>query len=276
MVEKVYGIRKYTCSDKTKRPQKNPLDLKKLEKRNSSQRRLYITLDNIEEIFSQNDDKYPVCYDLIFNTIQGKVTKYFNTRSYDRKKELSYDCMNVLYSTLKRKLLRLKDNQGLLNPPPVLFFYLSQFFRYIDLVVFSVVHYGTIDTKYMIQEPDDFKTDDVLNEAVSDYFEDEENIYSTEDKDTLDAVDKNDYSTDLDDIEYIFDDNSYKIKNCIETNSLIDDKEKKVLLKVYKNAYSLFGSNSLTKREVEILDSIKQRLLSEPELLKDLEEILHA
>ena len=45
MSDTTYGVRSYTCSDKTKRPVKKKMDNEKLEKRNSSQRRLYITLD---------------------------------------------------------------------------------------------------------------------------------------------------------------------------------------------------------------------------------------
>ena len=51
MVETSFGIRNYTCSDRTKRPSKSKIDLEKVEKRNTNQRRLYITLDNIDEIF---------------------------------------------------------------------------------------------------------------------------------------------------------------------------------------------------------------------------------
>ena len=263
-----YGVRSYTCSDKTKRPQKKQVDQAKLEKRNSQQRRLYINLDNIDEIFSQNEDKYPVCYDLIFNTIQGKVTKYFNGRSYDRKKELSYDCINVLYSTLKRKLLRMKDNQGLLNPPPVLFFYLSQFFRYIDLVVYSVVHFGAMDLKYIVQEPEDFNTDDILQDQnlyFDDFLTNQLNNNQSEEK-----------LIDQEDLEINLEDNSNHIKQCIENNKFLNEKEKNVLLKIYKNSYSIFGCNLLTKRDNEILTSIQNRIKEEPELLKDLEEILDA
>ena len=268
MVETSYGVRKYTCSDKTKRPQKTKIDAAKIEKRNTSQRRLYITLDNIDEIFSENDDKYPVCYSMIFNLIQGKVTKYFDTHSYDRKKELSYDTMNVLYSTLKRKLLRLKDQQGLLNPPPVLFFYLSQFFRYIELVVFSVVHYGTIDTKYLVQEPENFKTDDVALDSFN--YETQDDLLS---KDSfIESYDNDIYSKELMDTLTV---NSDKIKTCIETNKKITEQERGVLLKIYKNSYSEFGSSSLTKRETEILDSIQKRLKEDPKLLSDLKEILN-
>jgi len=268
MVQTAYGVRKYTCSDKTKRPQKTKVDMAKLEKRNANQRRLYITLENIDEIFSENDDKYPVCYALIFNLIQGKVTKYFNTRSYDRKKELSYDCMCVLYSTLKRKLLRLKDQQGLLNPKPVLFFYLSQFWRYIDLVVYSIVHFGTQDLKYIVQEPDSFKTDDVLfdNLINQDDLLREDSFLETESKDFTISQEVDEELTN----------NSEFIKKSIENNTLLSDKEKNVLLKVYKNAYSEFGCTSLTKRDNEILASIQERLQKDPNLLKDLEEILNA
>lgn len=267
MAETFYGVRSYTCSEKTKRPQKTKTDLEKIEKRNSNQRKLFITLENIDEIFSANE-RWPVCHDMIFNLIQGKVTKYFSTRSYDRKKELSYDCMCVLYSTLKRKLLRMKDNQGLLNPPPVLFFYLSQFFRYVDLVVYSIVHFGTQDLKYLVQEPENFKTDEILFD----------NLYNQDD-----LLNSNSF-LDISEDEYIpqsqVDDeltsNASNIKKCIEMNASLNDKEKGVLLKIYKNAYSDFGCNSLTKRDTDILNSIKQRLENDPDLLKDLEDILNA
>ena len=266
MKDTIYGVRSYTCSDKTKRPVKKKIDSEKLEKRNSSQRRLYITLDNIDEIFSDNE-KWPVCHDLIFNLIQGKVTKYFNTRSYDRKKELSYDCMCVLYSTLKRKLLRMKDNEELSNIPPSLFFYLSQFFRYIDLVVYSVVHYGTQDVKYLVQEPENFKTDEVLSEYVN-----QDDLLNTDN-----FIDQEDDEFNISDkIEESLEDKSNFIKTSIEHNNNLTDKEKNVLLKIYKNAYSEFGCNTMTKRDNEILQSIQKRLLNEPNLLKDLEVILNA
>lgn len=268
MVDTIYGVRKYTCSDKTKRPQKGKQNLEKLEKRNSTQRRLYITLDNIDDIFSANDDRYPVCYDLIFNTIQGKVTKYFNGRSYDRKKELSYDCMNVLYSTLKRKLLRMKDNQGLLNPPPVLFFYLSQFFRYIDLVVYSIVHFGSLDLKYIVQEPENFNTEDVLQDQTF-YFDDLLND-ETSNKCFEESM------IEPESIELDSQDNSDNIKHSIENNKYLNEKEKNILLKIYRNSYSTFGCSLLTKRDNEILISIQKRLQEQPDLLKDLEEILYA
>lgn len=272
MAETVYGIRKYTCSEKTKRPQKNPLDVKKIEKRNSRQKSLYITLENIDEMFS-NNERWPICYDLLFNLIQGKVTKYFNTRSYDRKKELSYDCMNVLYSSLKRKLLRLKDNQGLLNPEPTLHFYLSQFFRFVELVVYSVYYHGTKDIKYIIQEPENFKTDDVLNNFNYDSLD---NFMLNDKFDT--CLENNEFneSENFINIDENLNNNSDKIKKCIEQQSNINNKEKSLLLKLYKNAYSIFGSNNLTKRDLEILDSIKERLNNDPNLLKDLEDILNA
>ena len=162
----------------------------------------------------------------------------------------------------------MKDNQGLLNPPPVLFFYLSQFFRYIDLVVYSVVHFGAMDLKYMIQEPENFNTDDVLQDQNI-YFDDllsnqllneslEENMIEAES------------------LETELQDNSEHIKYCIENNKFLNEKEKNVLLKIYKNSYSAFGCNLLTKRDNDVLISIQKRLQQEPNLLKDLEEILYA
>lgn len=246
MSEKInYGIRNYTNSEKTKRPQKNCVSEEVLKKRNSYQKRLYITLDNIDEIFSNNQEKHPICYDMIFNLIQGKVTKYFNTRNYDRKKELSYDCINRLYSVLKRKLLSIKDSQCENDAPPVLFFYLSQFFRYVDLLVYSTVFFGIQDQKYLVQEPELFNTEDVLNEN---YIVSDENI--------------------------VYEDKSEKIKNFIDSCKEIDAKEKKLLLKIYKNSYSLFGG-SLSKKDNEYLSALKQKMIDNPNLLKELEEICY-
>lgn len=245
-----FGIRAYTTSEKTKRPQKTKLDEAKLQKRNSNQKRLYITLENIDEIFSNNNDKFPVCYDLIFNTIQGKVTKFFNTRNYDRKKELSYDCINYFYSVLKRKLLKKQQEEP--KQKPVLFFYLSQFFRYIELVVFSVTVYGTRDQKIMVQQPDEFDTDDVFNEETVEYDE-----YFVENMD--------------DNIV----DNSESIKMAIENNKFLLDKEKNLLFKIYKSAYSPISNYTLNKKDSELLVALQERMKREPELLKDLEVILN-
>ena len=261
MVETTFGIRNYTVSEKTKRPQKSPQDLEKIEKRNSNQQRLYINLQNIDEIFS-DQEKYPVCYSLIFNTIQGKVTKYFNTRSFDRKKEVSYDCINRLYSILKRKLLKQRDTV----PNPTLFFYLSQFFRYIDLLVYSTVFYDTQDYKFFVQEPEDFKTEEVLasQENQINYNEepdDDKQEFSLSGYYEENALDK---------------DSSEDIKHCIENNTKLDNKEKSLLLKLYKKAYSQMANLSLTKKEEELLSTIRFRLDYEPELLDNLEEILDA
>lgn len=244
-----FGVRTYTTSEKTKRPQKVKLDDTKLQKRNANQKRLYITLDNIDEIFSNNEDKFPVCYDLIFNTIQGKVTKFFNTRNYDRKKELSYDCINYLYSVLKRKLIKMQQSNP--NQKPTLFFYLSQFFRYIELVVYSVTFYGTRDQKIMVQQPEEFDTDEVYNEETVEY-----------DEYFVETIDDNT-------------DNSELIKQAIENNSFLLDKEKNLLFKIYKNAYSPTSNYVLNKKDSELLVALQERMKKEPELLKDLEAILN-
>ena len=272
MAEAAFGIRSYTCSNKTKRPSKSKIDLEKVEKRNTNQKRLYITLDNIDEIFS-NNETYPVCYALIFNTIQGKVTKYFKTRSYDRKKEVSYDCMNRLYSILKRKLLQQKET----IPNPTLFFYLSQFFRYIDLLVYGTVYYDTHDYKIMVQEPENFKTEDVLNKSEYYLNDDVYNIIENKSKnlDNSENLDNelNNYLISSEDIQ---EDISNNIKQCIEDNKKLDNKEKNILLKLYKKAYSPFSFDcSLTKRESEILNTLQFRLEYEPDLLNNLEEILN-
>lgn len=256
MVKVENGIRVYTTSEKTKRPQKIALDQEKIEKRNTQQRKLYITLQNIDEIFSQNDDKYPICHDFIFNLIQGKVTKYFNVRSYDRKKEVSYDCLNRLYSILKRKLLKKAET----TQYPCIFFYLSQFYRYVDLLVYSTIFYETQDYKHIVQEPENFKTDEVLLDDQQDTQYDN------------DIEDYQKYYKNIDD-EVV--DNSEKIKFSIENNNLLEPKEKNVLLKLYKKAYTPISNFSLTKKEIEILTTLQFRYEYEPELLKDLEEILN-
>lgn len=268
MGESSFGIREYTCSEKTKRPQKVKIESEKLEKRNSRQRKLYITLDNIDEIFSNNDDKWPVCYNMIFNLIQGKVTKYFKTRSYDRKKEISYDCINRLYSIFKRKLL----SQSKQVSNPCLFFYLSQFWRYVDLLVFSTVFYGTMDYKYFVQEPEEFKTEEVINEEqIQDQYNynEDENISHTNSSNN-----ECDYYSTSEDIS--LEDNSENIKLSIEKNLKLDNKEKLFLLKLYKKAYQPLSNFNLTKKEDQILQNLQNRMKDDPELLKDLEEILNA
>lgn len=265
MVTTSYGVRNYTTSEKTKRAKKIKLDEnlteeerenqlkeildkknKEIEKRNNTQKRLYITLENIDEIFSNNDN-FPVNYDFIFNLIQGKVTKFFKTRNYDRKKEVSYDAMNRLYSALKRKLLILKDNQGLLNPKPVLFFYLSQFFSYVEFVVYSTVYYGTMDQKYMVQELEDLP---LIEELVA----------NGDDLDAFTILEK----------ERLGDKRS-RIKSCIEKNPNLSLKEKNLLFKIYRSS-SFMGGN-LTNKDEEDLKLLQERLQLQPGLLQELEDI---
>lgn len=265
MATNIYGVREYKTSEKTKRPQKIKLDEnlteeekqkqlqeildkknKENEKRNSTQKRLYITLENIDEMFS-NNDKYPISYDFLFNLIQGKVTKYFKTRNYDRKKEVSYDCLNKLYSVCKRKLLKLKDQQGLLNPKPVLFFYLSQFFRYIDFLVYSTLFHGTMDQKYMVQELEDLPLIEEMSENKKD-------------------MDMQAY------IESISKDQQRQaVKTCIEKNEFLSPKEKNLIFKIYKSSSFLGGS--LTNKDKEDLKLLQERLQLQPGLLQDLEDI---
>lgn len=253
MVDTFYGVRSYTVSEKTKRPSKSKQDLEKIEKRNGNQSRLYISLENIDEIFSQNE-RWPVCHDMIFNCIQGKVTKYFNVRSYDRKKEVSYDCINRLYSILKRKLIKLKQE----GKRPILFFYLSQFWRYIDLLVYGTVYYDTMDYKYNVQEPEDFRTDEVLTE------EQEQQQYHQNEFD--------EYKIHRDNLDY--EDNSEVIKLSIENNNKLQNSERNLLLKIYKKAYQPIANFTLTKKEMQVLDELRMKATEDPQLLSDLKEIL--
>lgn len=271
-IEENFGINKYTCSEKTKRPSKVKINQETLDKRNATQKKVYITLDNINEIFS-NNDKFPVSYDYIFNYIQGKVTKYYNGWSYDRKKDISYDCINYLFSVLKRKLLGLKND----NKNPILFFQLSQFFRYVDLLVFSVTYYARKDELKYVQEQDKFNNDDILRGL--------QNLDTIDDLDymeRLDIIDDFGEFVDketLDDSNYlkedIVDNNSDKIKLCIENNKKLDNQEKRVLLKAYKNCYSDFGMGKFTKKDTEVLNILKLRMDYEPNLLDGLEDILN-
>ena len=282
-----YGIREYKCSDKTKRPSKKKIDSEKLERRNSTQRKLFITLENIDEIFS-NNERWPVCYDMIFNIIQGKVTKYFNTRNYDRKKEVSYDCINRLYSILKRKLLKLEKDDP--TKKATLLFYLSQFFRYIELVVYSTVFYGTQDQKYTIQEPENFSTENVLQNQDFDYYQHEEESEVFSNRKNGKVIDEsieedivNEYDENLEKylenpentVEGFIADNSEKIKQCIENNPRLDNKEKAALFRLYRSCYSKYGLSALTKRDQDIIRILSLRSDYEPELLKDLKEILN-
>lgn len=261
MTNTIYGIRQYTNSDKTKREEKIEIDenlsdeekqkqiqeiLKQREerneKRNSIQKRLYITLENIDEIFS-NNDKYPVSYAFLFNLIQGKVTKYFKTTFYERKKELSYTCIARLYSILKRKLLKLQEQEPITNKKPVLFFYLSQFFRYIDLLVYSTVFYGTIDLKYEVQELEDLP---LIQELVG-----------NEDNYEIDNIISKQNKCD-------------EVKKCID-NSNLTPKEKALIHKIYRT--STFMGGNLTNKDKEELKLLQEKLQLHPGLLQDLEDI---
>ena len=271
-IEKNFGINKYTCSEKTKRPAKNKISQEVLDKRNSIQKKVYITLENINEIFS-NNDKFAVSYNYIFNYIQGKVTKYYNGWSYDKKKDISYDCIGYLYSVLKRKLLGKQQR----NETPILFFQLSQFFRYVDLLVFSVTYFTRKDELHYVQEQDKFNNDDILRGSQNlDYIDDLDYM------ERLDIIDDFGEFVDKempDDNNYlkedIIDNNSDKIKLCIENNKKLDNQEKRVLLKAYKNCYSDFGVGKFTKKDTEILNILKLRMDYEPNLLDGLEDILN-
>lgn len=283
----LYGVRNYKTSEKTRRPLKSTLDKEKIEKRNSRQKNFYVNLENINEIFSDNE-KWPVCYDMLFNLIQGKVTKFFATRNYDRKKEVSYDCINRLYSILKRKLLRMKS-EGIENP--TLNFFLSQFFRYIELVVYSTVYHGTQDQKYIVQEPENFVTENVLHNQENGYYQFEEESEFFSDKKyqndltsgLIEAnIEKDDYEEELEKylqnsentIEDFIADNSEQIKLCIENNTKLDNKEKSALFRLYRSCYSKYGLSALTKRDQDIIRILSLRIEYEPDLLGDLKEIL--
>lgn len=288
VIETDYGVRSYRTSEKTKRPSKSKVDINKIEKRNNHQRSLYINLENIDEMFSENE-KWPISYSLLFNLIQGKVTKFFSTRNYDRKKEVSYDCINRLYSILKRKLIKLQAE----NPDKHvgLSFYLSQFFRYVELVVYSTVYHGTQDQKYTIQEPENFMTENVLHNNETNYYqyEEESEFFSNQNKKHLtsefieEGSEVNNYDEDLEKylenpentIEGFIEDNSEQIKLCIENNLKLDNKEKAALFRLYRGCYSKYGIASLTKRDQEIIRILSLRSDYEPELLKDLKEILN-
>ena len=284
-----YGVRSYKTSEKTRRPAKTAVESTKLEQRNTRQRSLYITLDNIDEMFSPNE-KWPICYDLLFNLIQGKVTKFFKTRNYDRKKEISYDCLNRLYSILKRKLLKLAS-EGCTHPS--LRFYLSQFFRYVELVVYSTVFYGTKDQKYLVQEPDDFMTENVLHsredgyhqyEIESECFSDNSyrNKYGVTQSEDAQVVIEDHYGEELErylqdpnnTVEGFIEDNSENIKLCIENNTKLDSKEKSALFRLYRSCYSKYGLAALTKRDKDIVRILSLRLEYEPDLLGNLKELL--
>lgn len=286
-IETNYGIRIYRTSERTKRPSKARIDVEKIQKRNDHQRKIYINLENIDEIFSENET-WPISYPLLFNLIQGKVTKFFTTRNYDRKKEVSYDCINRLYSILKRKLLKMQEQEP--EKKAGLLFYSSQFFRYVELVVYSTVYHGTQDQKYTIQEPENFVTENVLQNQDFNYYqyEEESEIFSNRkngkvmDKSIEDDSIK-EYDEDLEKylenpentVEGFIADNSEKIKQCIENNPRLDNKEKAALFRLYRSCYSKYGLSALTKRDQDIIRILSLRSDYEPELLKDLKEILN-
>ena len=61
----------------------------------------------------------------------------------------------------------------------------------------------------------------------------------------------------------------------IENNKFLLDKEKNLLFKIYKSAYSPISNYTLNKKDSELLVALQERMKREPELLKDLEVILN-
>ena len=72
----------------------------------------------------------------------------------------------------------------------------------------------------------------------------------------------------------LLEDNSSSIKMCIESNSNLESNEKQALFRLYKSCYSKFGESALTKRDKELINTLRLRLDYEPDLLNDLQEIL--
>ena len=151
------GKRDYTISDKCRRPSKASASPDAIRERNRTQKRIYVNLGNIAELFSDNDS-LPLNYGSIRSHIFSKMFKFLPTASLSRKNEATDDCMTILYSTLYRKLRGMKGNVTLFHTPeePELFFYHSQFIRYIELLVYSYCFYNTRDVGMFADLPEDY------------------------------------------------------------------------------------------------------------------------
>ena len=112
--------------------EQNKLSSELLE-RNKTQKKIKITLDSIDIFFSDNETE-PLNYHFILNLLRQKITLYFGkTQDFIQKEELAYNCLAKIYSSFKRRLTLLKEQQK--TDPSIkaeLFFYISQFYCYIE------------------------------------------------------------------------------------------------------------------------------------------------
>lgn len=97
------------------------------------QKKIYINEDNLNIIFGPGKPDDILCYEKILNLCRQKVTKYFGkTQDFAQKEEISYLTLYRVYAAFRNKLDRLRA-KNVTNGKVELFFYLSQFYSYIDL-----------------------------------------------------------------------------------------------------------------------------------------------
>ena len=125
-----------------------------------------------------------------------------------------------------------------------MFFYLSRFFRYVDLVAYSTVYYGTEDQKYTVQELEDLPLFDEL-------------VASSGDKDYEEETTANDKRA--------------RIKKYIENNTFLTPKEKNLIFKIYRSGSFMGGA--LTNKDKTELSLLQEKLQLNPGLLQGLEDI---
>lgn len=222
------GKRNYTITDKCKRPQKNKVDLKVIQDRNRIQKKIFINLSNIQEIFSENME-LPLNYHIIRSHIFAKTFKFLPTVTMSRRNEVTEDCIIILYSTLYRKLLGKKETKTLFSKSeePEIFFYYSQFLRYIELMVYSYCFYHTRDLNVFVEMPEDVNIFDITGETDTNLKKTEQNV------------------------------NRYKIRHFIRTSPL-EEKDKTLLL-------SILNSRKAQPIDSLEIENFKQRLDNYPE-----------
>lgn len=229
-----------------------------LEERNKNQKKVYISLDNVDELFDINKhDKNALCYDKIFNLCQKYITMYMKfTSNFELKKELAYSAICKLYIHFKKTLLKMQNTNP--DKKPELVFYLSQFYYYVHLTARNEIY---MYNKKLKNSPQfiEFRNDVDYSQPIENY------INSLEDIDSYIPVDEkivlvsNDFNINNKKIEDFRNfDNEQNFNQILEKIKCYFTEEEIIII---KDIY--FGNMKISNKK---LFSIKQKLENNKEL----------
>lgn len=216
-----------------------------LIERNKVQKKIYITPDNIDILFGENDTE-PLSYYFILNLLRQKITMFFGkTQDFNQKEELAYNCLAKIYSSFRKKLAALEEQKK--TDPNVkveLFFYISQFYCYLEKTARNeIIFYKTKKKISVLEFREGVDYTQPLEEYVGHPIYDTDNLipeeWNNEDNDETDL--KQEESTqEAEEVE----------QEEIEENSVKKKIEKKVLSQ--KHLEKIHYEKSLMEKENEI------------------------